>query len=374
MTALIRDVVLPVHRWTSLTLGVLVLWMALTGLGLLFRMQLDPAVNRRLETVPACRSPLPLDEQLASARRAHPQGTLRLIGVEGSATRSSWVRFANGDTVYVDPCSGRVLGDLNKFQGVFGTLEYLHRLEFLSSASHVAAGSAALIFALIILIGGLAIWWPASLQGLRWSITFRRRPVGRARLLRIHRATGFWVCLIALCSALTGPVDSFSWYRRAIQAVTDSSPRSPKPVMVAAGHGPRLTFQELWQRAREVAPDPREALLLVPGDLASAVELDLIERSAPNHQAVSFLYLDPYSGRVLAFQPYATSSLANRIMTWGIAIHAGEAGIPAQMALLTGVLGIIVLAYTGFSSYIRRRVAARRERTSATLRPLNRAG
>jgi uncharacterized iron-regulated membrane protein len=374
MTALIRDVVLPVHRWTSLTLGVLVLWMALTGLGLLFRMQLDPAVNRQLEMVPACRSPLSLDEQLASARRAHPQGTLRLIGVEGSVTRSSWVRFANGDTVYVDPCSGRVLGELNKFQGVFGTLEYLHRLEFLSSVSHVAAGSAALIFALIILIGGLAIWWPASLQGLRWSITFRRRPVGRARLLRIHRAAGFWVCLIALCSALTGPVDSFSWYRRAIQAVTDSSPRSPKPAMVAARHGPRLTFQELWQRAREVAPDPREVLLLVPGDLASAVELDLIERSAPNHQAVSFLYLDPYSGRVLAFQPYATSGIANKIMTWGIAIHAGEAGIPAQMALLAGVLGISVLAYTGFSSYIRRRVAARRGRTSATLRPLNRAG
>lgn len=357
MTTLIRDVVLPVHRWTSLTLGMLVLWMALTGLGLLYRTQLEPAVTRHLETVPACRSPQPLDEQLAAARLAHPQGTVRLIGIEGSATRSSWVRFANGDTVYLDPCSGRVLGALNKYRGVFGTLEYLHRLEFLSAASHAVAGSAALIFAVIIVIGGLAVWWPASLKGLRWSITVRMRPAGRARLLRIHRAAGFWICLLALCSALTGPIDSFRWYQRAIQEVTDSTPRSPKPPLVLAAPRPRLTLQALWLRARQVMPDPREALLFVPRN-ASAAEFDVIERSAPNHQAVSFLYLDPYSGRVLAFEPYAASSLANKIMAWGIAIHAGQAGIPAQMALLVGVLGIIVLGYTGFSSYIRRRLAA----------------
>ena len=374
MSTLIRDGVMPLHRWTCLTLGLLVLWMALTGLGLLYRVQLDPMVNRQLEAVPACGSPQPLDEQLAAARLAHPAGTLRLIGIEGSESRSSWFRFANGDTVYVDPCSGRVLGALNKFKGVFGTLEYLHRLEFLSSASHVAAGSTALIFALVIVIGGLAIWWPASLRGLRWSITFSRRPAGRARLVRIHRATGFWVCLIALCSALTGPVDSFSWYQRAIEAVTQSAPRSPAPAIAAAPDRPRLSYQALWQRAREVTPNPREALLLVPRHPASAVELDLIERSAPNHQAVSFLYLDPHSGRVLAFQPYAKSSIANKIMAWGIAIHAGEAGVPAQMALLVGVLGIIVLAYTGFSSYIRRRIAAHRQRASTDLRALNRAG
>jgi uncharacterized iron-regulated membrane protein len=98
------------------------------------------------------------------------------------------------------------------------------------------------------------------------------------------------------------------------------------------------------------------------------VELDIVERSAPNHQAVSFLYLDPHSGRVLGFQPYAASSLANKVMAWGIAIHAGQAGVPAQMALLVGVLGIVVLGYTGFSSYVRRRLAAWRDRSRA--RPL----
>lgn len=373
MRALIRNVVLPVHRWTALTVGLVVLWMALTGLGLLFKSQLEPAVDRSLDTVPACQAPQSLDELLAHARAAHPNGTLRLVGIDGSATRSTWVRFANGDTVYLDPCSGRVAGELNKYRGVFGALEYLHRLEFLSDADHAVAGTVALAFALVIVIGGIAIWWPVSLKGLRWSITFARRPAGRARLMRIHRATGVWVCLIALCSALTGPIDSFHWYQRAIAAVTDSAPAGTQPAPIgppaaaAAVAGPRLKLQALWERAQRVTPDPREALLLLPKTSASPVELDIIERSAPNHQAVSFIYLDPYSGRVLAFVPYRASSLANKVMAWGIAIHSGQAGVAAQMALLVGVLGIIVLGYTGLASYIRRRAGTWHHR--ARVRP-----
>jgi len=367
MRALIRNVVLPVHRWTALTVGLVVLWMALTGLGLLFKAQLDPAVNGSLESVGTCLAPRALDDLVAHARIAHPDGALRLVGVEGSATRSTWVRFANGDTVYVDPCGGRVIGELNKYHGVFGSLEYLHRLEFLSGAGHAAAGTMAFLFALIIVIGGIAIWWPASSKGLRWSITFAMRPAGRARLMRVHRATGFWVCLIVLFSALTGPIDSFHWYQRAIAALTDSAPSSPAPAAVAA-EGPRLTLQALWQRAERITPHPREALLILPKTPTAPVELDIIERSAPNHQAVSFLYLDPYSGRALGFAPYAASSLANRMMAWGIAIHAGQAGVPAQMALLVGGLGIVVLGYTGLASYIRRRIAIGRDRTRT--RPL----
>ena len=369
MRALIRNLVLPVHRWTALTVGLVVLWMALTGLGLVFKAQLDPALNRGLETVSACRAPQSVDQLVARARAAHPDGAMRLVAIEGSSTRSVWVRFTNGDTVYLDPCSGRVLGDLNKYHGVFGALEYLHRLEFLSAGDHTVAGAVALLFALIIVIGGIAIWWPVSLKGLRWSVTFAMRPGGRARLMRIHRAIGFWVCLIALVSALTGPIDSFQWYQRAIQVVTRSPASSSAPVALAAAGHERLTLQALWQRARQVTPDPREALMMLPRKPASALELDIIERSAPNHQAVSFLFLDPATGRVLGFEPYATSSLANRLMAWGIAIHSGQAGVPAQMALLVGVLGIIVLGYTGFSSYIRRRLAG--WRNSAGARPLH---
>jgi vanillate O-demethylase ferredoxin subunit len=394
LRALIRKVVLPVHRWTALTVGLVVLWMALTGLGLLFKVQLEPAVDGSLETVAACHVPQPVDQLVARARAAHPDGVLRLIGIEGSTTRSTWIRFGNGDTVYVDPCSGRVVGELNKYRGLFGALEYLHRLEFLSGADHAVAGTVALAFALVIVIGGIAIWWPVSLKGLRWSVTFAMRPAGRTRLMRIHRATGFWVCLIVLCSALTGPIDSFHWYQRVIAAVIDPVQRSPEVAAdakvvganVAAANvpagaagaraqgasapaqGPRLTLETLWQRSQQVTPNPQEALLLLPKTPSSPVELDIIERSAPNHQAVSVLRLDPYDGRVLGFEPYAASSLANKVMAWGIAIHAGQAGVPAQMALLVGVLGIIVLGYTGLSSYVRRRLGAWRDRARA--RPL----
>ncbi len=178
MRALIRNVVLPVHRWTALTLGLVVLWMALTGLGLLFKAQLDPAVNRSLETVAACQAPQPVDELVARARTAHPRGALRLVGIEGSATRSTWVRFANGDTVYLDPCSGRVVGELNKYRGIFGALEYLHRLEFLSGADHAVAGTVALVFALSSSSAALPSGGQSLSRGCAGRSRLRRDPPG----------------------------------------------------------------------------------------------------------------------------------------------------------------------------------------------------
>jgi uncharacterized iron-regulated membrane protein len=344
-----------------------VLWMAATGLGMLFKGELDRPVNRKLESVPACHSPRSLDDQVARARVAHPSGVMHLVALEGSPTRSTWVRFANGDTIFLDPCSGRVLGEQNKYGGVFGTLEYLHRLIFLSGAAHAAAGSTALLFATLIVLAGIVFWWPQSLQGLRWSITFSSRPAGRVRLARLHRATGFWVCLILLFSALTGPIDSFHWYQRLIEVATLSPAPAKEPEMKVRGEPRPLPLEALWERVQQVTPHPKEALLLFPRSPRASVEFDVLERSAPTPQAVSYLFVDQYTGDILRFRPYATSSLANKLMAWAIAIHAGQAGLPAQLVLLIGVLAVIVLGYTGYASYLRRRAGAHRARTHRAL-------
>ena len=54
MSATVKRGVLKVHRWTGLTVGLVILMMALTGSVNLFRPQLEPVVNRDLLTVPAC--------------------------------------------------------------------------------------------------------------------------------------------------------------------------------------------------------------------------------------------------------------------------------------------------------------------------------
>ena len=113
-------------------------------------------------------------------------------------------------------------------------------------------------------------------------------------------------------------------------------------------------MQALWDRARSMSSDPIEALIGIPRQATSSVEVELLERGAPHREARTLMYLDAYSGAVLSYRPYASTSVANKIMAWGLAIHKGEAGVIAQALLLMGALGAPVLVYTGASSYLRR--------------------
>ncbi len=355
MSISLRQGILQVHRWAGLTLGLLVAWLALTGAGMLFAPQLRPVVDRDLERVPACTSPLPLDSLIAKARAVQDGGTLRLIGIRARTDSSVLVRFASGDTVYLNPCTGRALGERNKSAGLFGTLEYFHRLKWFRIGGAIV-GAGALLFASLVVIGGVVTWWPVSRRALRPSLTFSPRLIGRARLTNQHRVVGIWISLILLASALTGPVDSFLWYRRAIEVIT----RSPAAEVAPSSRvtdGPRLSMQALWDRVRARSPELLEALIAFPRQGTSVVQVDLLERGAPHPEARSVMYLDACNGAVLSFRPYAGSSTANKIMAWGLAIHKGEVGIIAQVLLLIGSVGAPVLLYTGVSSYLRRQLA-----------------
>jgi vanillate O-demethylase ferredoxin subunit len=112
-----------------------------------------------------------------------------------------------------------------------------------------------------------------------------------------------------------------------------------------------------------VNPQPTEALITAPKPGTEVVTFDLLESGSPHAEARSVLYLDARSGTVLGFRPYATGSLGNKVVTWGLAINKGEVGPVAQGLLFMGALGVPVLAYTGISSYLRR-LSARRSTSS----------
>ena len=64
----------------------------------------------------------------------------------------------------------------------------------------------------------------------------------------------------------------------------------------------------------------------------------------------------------MRFEPYATSSVGNRIYRWLGSLHTGNVGgLPVQLLLFAGILGVPVLAYTGIRSYLRRKFIARED-------------
>jgi len=354
-----RKFLTQVHTWTGLIAGLVIVLLAVTGAGMVLRPQLDTLVNRDLLVVPACTTRLPLDTLVAKAVSMKSGAKLRSVDIPADADASTSIQFADRDNVYVDPCSGAVLGVQNTYGGFFGILDYLHRFRFMEGGRQTA-GWFNISFVLLLTIGGLVIWWPRTRLALRSALRFNPRLPGSARTLSLHKVVGLYTSLVVLVITLTGIPISFvpvrdAIYRVAGGPVNETAPRS-KPQAGAA----RLPMEALWQRAKALVPGQELASLRFPDKPTDSVMVELIEHGSPHADAKSLLYLDAYSGDALALRHYPTDiSLGRRIYLYIIALHSGlVGGLVYQLLLLVAALAIPVQAYSGIVPWFRRKFGA----------------
>jgi len=357
----LRRLLRPVHRWVGLSVGLVILWMALTGSMLVWRKQLETPLDRDLLSVPTCTQRLSLDALTANAVKAYPQGKLdyiRLIAGEPGEARmpAAMIRFTDQMFVYLNPCTGEVLGQRGRYRGPFGMLEQLHRFRFMPNGGLVV-GSSAIVFGLVLVIGGLVLWWPGTWRGARRALALRTpRARGAARYIALHKTVGPYAALILLLLVLTGLPQSFDWYRNAVYRLAGSSPPEHAPASHAFAPGtPRLSMQAIWQKVQTLDSQAREVLLHFPMRAEDPVDIYAIDQDAPHPNARTLIAIDAYTGETLSFTPYAESSLGHRLYFWTLSIHTGlVGGWIGQVLLLFGVLCVPVLGYTGIRSWLRR--------------------
>jgi ferredoxin-NADP reductase/uncharacterized iron-regulated membrane protein len=354
----LRNTILRIHRWTGLTVGLVAVFLAITGLGMVFRGQLQPVEERELRDVAQCEARMPLDRLITHARGAYPGAKVLQVELPDGAGGVTIVRFADLNGVYIDSCDGAILGEKNRWDGFFGFAEGLHRLRFMGDAdtTELIGGSVSLVIALVMVGGGLAIWWPPTLKALRAGLRFRLRLKGRAFDVNLHRTAGIYVAFVLLLSTATSLTFTFEWARRVVFAAAGSPVPEKKPVLSPID-GPMAPAEAFVARTLEAMPGSRDVQIQFPRKAGGIVEVQALEAGAPHANARSFLYLDPASAATLRFEPYAAMSAGVRAYRWLGALHQGQVGgLAMQIVLFVGILGVPVLGYTGVRSYLRRKL------------------
>ena len=364
-----RTLVLQAHRWTGLTFGFVLLFVAVTGILVAYRPHLEPVVNRDLLTVPVCTERVSMDAIASAARAAHPAGELDYIRITtpdpGSARIPAvQVRVQEPGEyqheVYVNPCTGEVLGQRDRYGGWLATIEQLHRFRFMEGGSFIT-GTNAILFAIVLLGGGLYMWWPRRARALRAAAKFDSGLTGRHRTINRHKVIGLYVGLIVLASALTGLPLAFDWYRYGVYALMGSKPEKV-PLVTPAADATPLPMETYWRHVQALVPNPGETLIHFPLARKPKEALDIftVTRDAPHAFARTMVYLDPYTDKVVKFIPYEKSSAGSKLYFWMLSWHMGliggkTANLLFPIVLMFGALGVPFLAYTGVSSYIRRK-------------------
>lgn len=349
------------HRWTGMTIGLVMVFLAVTGAGQAFRGQLEPVVYGMMRA-PVCAEPVPLDALAAAARADHPGAAVESLRFHPGADEAAAVRFADRQIVYVDPCSARVSGRQAVFGGLFGSLEYIHRLMFFEDF-RLVGGTLALICLLLLVIGGVLLWWPRTLKAAAKSLTVDKRLKGMAFMLGLHKTAGLYACVVLAVVSLFGVTMAFDWAKQALYwAAGSEGPKAGRMEAAAPPpDGKPLTLQELWGKAAPLLSDPRDVTLRLPRKKGDPAQFVVVEASAPHPRARDELALDVFTGTALRFVPYEKSSLGNKIYNWGVAIHTGQAGgaIGSLIVFLASMM-VPVLAYTGIASWLRRRRSRRK--------------
>jgi uncharacterized iron-regulated membrane protein len=373
---MVRAGVIQLHRWVGLTAGLLAVFLAVTGGWIVLRPLLDPVTYPELMVIPSCAKPLPVDRLAAAARAVHPKGKLTYVYLYGSRTASTMVRFSDADQVYVDTCSGEVLGHQARYGGLYGTMEALHRFRFMGGGTGLTIiGWGALLFALVMVAGGLFLWWPRRASAWKSALKLNPRLKGRAFSLNVHTTIGAYVAVVVFVVALTAVPLSLGWAKAAMFAATGTTDMTEDarlpvaaPKSIGTTSGSIISMQTAWEKARSVIGGPLLWSSVHYPAKGEAIEIGIVESGAPHADARSYVFIDSRTAKIVELRPWATLNAGSRLYYWLLALHTGHfGGIFVQCLMLAGMIGVAALGYTGVETFLRRTFRRQTTRRSSRL-------
>ena len=367
----LRRTLLPVHRWLGMTLGLIALVSALTGFGMVFRPQLDPVIYPGLFQSSTCEKMVSLDAIAGAARRLDSASELDFLRISDAPSASASVRFLNKDTLYFDRCTGALVASQNRYAGVFGVMEWIHRGRW-QKGSDLVMGSGALAVLLLSVIG-IMLWWPRTVRRFVQGFTLNRKLKGQAFNIGLHKTIGGWIALPLVIIALTGLPNAFPSFLDALKSLDETVEAKPRSAIPVSGPQTHIPLESAWATINRLSPTPREAVIHVVPKPDDPMEIYIIGVDAPHPNARTYLYLDAYSGKILSYTPYAKMGLGSKIYFWMLSIHTGDVGgLASQMIRCAAALGALVLGYTGMTAYLRRQSRRRKVVTGPeTSRPVS---
>lgn len=387
--ASLRPLVLRLHFYAGVLVAPFLLVAAATGFLYACSFQAEKIVYAHELRVPVGKSELPISQQVAAARKAHPEGTISAVRPspeDGATTRVllSDVKGIEADhmlAVFVNPYTGEVRGALEQY-GSTGALplrtwiDDLHRDLHLGEPGRLYSEFAA-SWLWVIAGGGLVLWF-----GRRRAQRKVRGTSGRRRTLTVHGSVGVWAAAGLFFLSATG----LTWSTYAGANIDDlrtvlgqATPTVAAGVAAGGEHaehgggtaggtegatGTDVGLDVVLKAARsEGLSNPVE--IVPPADASTAYVVKQIQHGWPEKQ--DSVAVDPTTGEVTDVLRFDDYPLLAKLTRWGIDAHTGVLfGIVNQLALAALALCLILLIVLGY------RMWWQRGRGSAFGRPLSR--
>jgi uncharacterized iron-regulated membrane protein len=367
------------HFYAGLFVMPFIVILSITGAIYLFKPEVERWEERAFQGLPTANAVSP-NAQANAALAAFPGSQLnsyRLAEHTGDAVLIHLSTPTEGMLdVFVSP-QGQVVGSLNAETRIMAITSEIHSNLLTGQIGRWLVELAA-SWAIVMILTGLYLWWPAKEVGGRRGlagVVWPRFNAGKRMFWRdVHAVTGFWVSGLALVLLLTGLPWTSVWGEAFKTVRTEMGWEKGKQDWTIGGkadsdhaehdHDAMMRMQAsnvpLASLATIVAKAEREKMafpvLVKPPSSSSDTMVWTVESKAQDRPLRSKRTYDTATGAEMSREDFADRHPIDRAIGYGVAWHEGQLlGIANQIIGVLTAMTLITMAVSGFVMWQRRR-------------------
>lgn len=351
------------HFFAGLAACPILFVVALTGALYSFQPELQAWLDEDLLVVEPSGSRRPLDDLVRSVPSTCTMTSLSIPAARDRALQVSCTE-ANRREVLIDPYRGTLLGEREWDHTFFGIIFGLH-WELLLGDNGRLAIEWATSWCVLLMISGVALWWPRGKRrggGVWWP---RRGLRERQKLRDLHAVFGAYAVPVVFALAATGLFWTLLAGERRWHPLTedaahdrwDAPPRSKAPFAGAARAGLDAAVRGAGiDRER----DRRDIYLALPVEPDASYLVFPYDGSYESPSIGAAIWVDAYSGAKLDEVNWSHRSALGKLDSAAYAIHVGALlGLPGRILACIAALILAGLGLTGPWMWWRRRPRGR---------------
>lgn len=373
-----KKIASQLHLWLGVSSGLVVFIVAVTGSILVFEEELEPVIYREFHLVeaPKDQSPLPLDKLRSTVTNAYPKQRIARIEIEPHPNRTVIFGLVKGKkekdvfSVAVNPYTAQITGTRRENDSFFHIVLQLHRYLCMEDTGKAVTGAATIMF-IVIMITGLALWWPNHKQTkqrltIKWNAKFKRLNWD------LHAVFGFYILPFTFLIALTGLVWSYKWVNSIIFISFDGKPQQKReaPANIDIDHALSVggnallngtnrgvgALSRIITETNRLLPHPGRIQLTLPESDSLSITVSKVNENAAISNVVDFLYFDQNDGKLISKRLYDDETTGMKVRRLVFPIHTGSIwGWPSKVLALLVALITATLPVTGVVIWVGRK-------------------
>lgn len=363
-----RKILLKIHLYLGLTVGLLFALSGLTGSLLVFGEEIDAVLNPQLLHVEPQNSRASFAAVEQNVLEKFPDEKINRIKMplDSEGVYEFWMNPGGDLRIYVNPYTAEITGSRSFSRTFRGFLFNLHSQLLSGNTGKTIIGTSAFFF-LILGITGILLWW-RGWRKVKRGLTINYKANWKRINFDTHNAVGFFAFIFLSISAFTGIHLIFNApFEKTVNWLTTTPNRLPPPLSQKIIDKKTLSLGEIKNLSDQIWKEADTVWIYPPADENAAF---MVRKKFPteNHPSgKSFLYFDQYSGKLLRADNALKSPAATHFINNLYPIHIGRIGgfITKLLQVLVGLTPAILLL-TGSLMYWNRKVK-RKTNKSKTL-------